>query len=99
MYARPEDYALDVPATADGLGAPFPCRRMVDKCVQITPFTGTILIRASVDEVNWPIVHEETGGAADGAFVALPLAVRAIRLEFDGVGGSPTARISGVLMG
>jgi hypothetical protein len=100
MYARDEQYPLHV-AEADGLGDPFPCRRLAEKCVQIGPFTGGLRLRATLDGVTWPVIHEEVGApAGDGAVVAVPLAVKAIRTEAVAiVGDAPAVTLGGLLIG
>ncbi len=101
MYARDEQIPLHVP-DIDGLGDPTPCRRLAEKCVQIGPFDGTIRLRGSVNtDIAWPIIHEEVGDpAGDGAIVAVPLTIRAIRVERDGiVGDAPSVTLSGLLIG
>lgn len=100
MYARPEEYRLDVP-DADGVGDPFPCRRLAQKCVQFGPFDGTLRLLATSDEVNWPAVHEEVGdGTGEGTIIPLELTVRAVRVERAGLTGDPpTVTLSGLLVG
>jgi hypothetical protein len=100
MYARDEQYLLDV--LEDGFGDPFPCRRLAEKIVHIGPFTGTVRLRVSLDDVTFPEIHEEVsdGSNADGVLVPLPYACRAVRVESDGVVGDPPAvTLSGFLIG
>jgi hypothetical protein len=101
MYARDEQYDLDVPEAA-GLGEPFPCRRLAEKCLQIGPFDGEVKILGSLDGATWPEVHGEVGDpAGDGSLVAIPMALKLVRVELVSLaaGDPPTVKLGGFLIG
>lgn len=99
-YSRDEQLDVHVP-DSDTYGDPTPCRRLAEKVVQVGPFTGSLKVRATIDGVNWPVVHTVTGApAGDGEFVPVPFAVRAVLVEPDGITGPlPVVTLSGFLIG